>query len=46
MELAPQDGAIADSGLGLFPLGGFDEAVKEVERAIQIEPGDPVINDH
>lgn len=47
VELAPEDGAIADSlGWAYFKLGRFEEAVTELERAIQIQPGDPVINDH
>ena len=33
-------------GLGLFRLGRYDEAVNGLERAIDLKPADPVINDH
>ena len=33
-------------GARLFNLGRYEEAVKELERAIELRPEDPVINDH
>jgi len=41
------NGAIVDSlGWVLYRIGEYEQAVKELERAIQLEPGDPTINDH
>jgi tetratricopeptide (TPR) repeat protein len=38
---------IIDSlGWAHYRLGHYDEAVKELEKAIELKPGDPVINDH
>ena len=34
------------AGLGLFPTGNYDEAVKNLERAVELKPEDPTINDH
>ena len=46
-ELAPDQGHIADSyGWVLYRLGKYDAAVAELERAAQLMPYDPVINDH
>ncbi|MBK9083432.1 MAG: tetratricopeptide repeat protein, partial [Rhizobiales bacterium] len=33
-------------GWAHYRLGRYDEAVKELERAIELKPSDPVINDH
>ena len=30
----------------LFRIGEFENAVTQLERAVELEPGDPVINDH
>ena len=41
------DGYIVDSlGWVYYRLGRFEEAVRELERAIELRPADPVINDH
>ena len=38
---------IIDSlGWAYYRLGHYDEAVQELEKAIELKPGDPVINDH
>jgi tetratricopeptide (TPR) repeat protein len=42
-----RDGYIVDSlGWVLYRLGQFDEAVRHLERAVELRPKDPVINDH
>lgn len=42
-----QDGYIIDSlGWAYFKLGRYDDARRELENAIDLKPGDPVINDH
>jgi tetratricopeptide (TPR) repeat protein len=33
-------------GWANYKLGRIDEAVKQLERAIDLKPADPVINDH
>jgi Flp pilus assembly protein TadD len=33
-------------GWAYYRLGRFEDAVKELERAIELRPEDPVINDH
>jgi tetratricopeptide (TPR) repeat protein len=41
------DGYIVDSlGWAWFRLGKYDEAVKQLERAVELKPVDPTINDH
>ena len=46
-ELRPQDGNIADSlGWVLFRLGDKAGAVEWLEKAIELEPRNSVINDH
>ncbi|MEO1613033.1 MAG: hypothetical protein AAFU55_11880, partial [Pseudomonadota bacterium] len=43
----PEDGYIVDSlGWGYFLLEDYDNAVLQLERAIELRPIDPVINDH
>lgn len=45
--LRPDDGYIADSlGWVLFRMKQFAEAVPHLERAVELLPYDPVINDH
>jgi Flp pilus assembly protein TadD len=33
-------------GWAYYRLGRYDEAVNELEKAIDLKPSDPVINDH
>jgi Flp pilus assembly protein TadD len=41
------DGYIVDSlGWAYYRLGNFDEAVKQLERAVELKPEDPTIYDH
>ena len=43
----PDDGYIVDSlGWAHFRVGQYDEAVKQLERAVTLKPSDPTINDH
>ena len=43
----PSSGYIVDSlGWALYRLGRFDEAVVHMERAAELMPIDPVVNDH
>lgn len=43
----PNDGAIVDSmGWVQFLLGDFEEAVENLERAVELAPTDPIINEH
>jgi len=43
----PDDGYIADSlGWVQYRLGDFDAAVDTMQRAVELNPTDPVINDH
>ena len=43
----PESGYIVDSlAWGLFKLGFYKEAIVPMERAIQLEPHDPIVNDH
>ena len=43
----PSDGYIVDSlGWAYYRLGKFDDAVRELERAVSLKPDDPVLNDH
>ncbi|MBT3398621.1 MAG: tetratricopeptide repeat protein [Rhodospirillaceae bacterium] len=47
VEKRPRDGYITDSlGWVLYRLGDFEAAVVHLERAVALEAGDPVINDH
>ncbi|WP_164075922.1 tetratricopeptide repeat protein, partial [Stenotrophomonas maltophilia] len=40
-------GYIVDSlGWAYYRMGRFDDAVTELERAIELKPEDPVVNDH
>jgi tetratricopeptide (TPR) repeat protein len=42
-----REGYIVDSlGWAFYRLGRYDDAVRELEKAIELKPGDPVINDH
>ena len=43
----PESGYIVDSlAWGLFRLGRYEAAMVPMERAIQLEPHDPIVNDH
>ena len=43
----PEDGFIVDSlGWALYRLGDYSGAVIYLERAVLLEPGDPIINNH
>ncbi len=43
----PGDGFIVDSmGWVLYRLGDYQGAVEQLERAVSLESGDPIINDH
>lgn len=43
----PEDGFIVDSlGWALYRLGDYAGAVIHLERAVLLEPGDPIINNH
>lgn len=43
----PGDGFIVDSmGWVLYQLGDYEGAVTQLERAVSLESGDPIINDH
>ena len=38
---------IIDSlGWAYYRMGRYDEAVRELEKAVELKAGDPVINDH
>ncbi len=42
-----RDGYIVDSlGWAYYRQGRFEDAVRELERAVELKPSDPVINDH
>ena len=44
---SPNSGYIIDSlGWALYRLGRFEEAVPHMERAVELMPVDPVVNDH
>ncbi len=47
MQQRPDDGYIVDSlGWAYYRLGNYEEAAKQLERAIELKPEDPTINDH
>ncbi|MCB1386713.1 MAG: tetratricopeptide repeat protein [Nitratireductor sp.] len=47
VDLRPNSGFIIDSlGWAYYRLGRYEDAVKELERALVFMPSDPVINDH
>jgi tetratricopeptide (TPR) repeat protein len=47
VEQRPDDGYIVDSlGWAYYRTGNYDEAVKNLERAVLLKPDDPTINDH
>ena len=47
VELNPRDGMIIDSmGWGYYRFGRYDDATRELEKAVELKPSDPVINDH
>ncbi len=47
VELRPDNGFIIDSlGWAYFRLGDYETAVTTLERAMEAEPGDPVITSH
>ncbi len=46
-DASPRDGMIVDSlGWAYYRLGRGDDAVRELEKAVELKPGDPTINDH
>ncbi len=47
VERRPNDGYLIDSlGWGYFQLAEYDKAVRHLERAAELAPQDPSINDH
>ena len=47
MILEPLSGHIIDSlGWAHYKLGQYEEAVDYLERAVELMPGDPILNDH
>jgi len=47
VQRRPNDGFIVDSlGWARYRLGEYALAVKYLERAAELEPGDPTINEH
>jgi cytochrome c-type biogenesis protein CcmH/NrfG len=47
VKLKPDDGYYVDSlGWAYFQLGNLSGAVEQLERAVELKPDDPVINDH
>jgi Flp pilus assembly protein TadD len=47
VELRPDDGYIVDSlGWAYYRLNRFDDAVGELEHAVELKAADPTINDH
>src|SRR5258708_4372771 len=47
VEQRPDDGYIVDSlGWAYYRLGNYEEAVKNLERAVGLKPVDPTINHH
>lgn len=47
VSFSPGDGAIVDSlGWAFYRLGKYQDAVRELERAVILKAGDPTINDH
>lgn len=47
VDQRPEDGYIVDSlGWGYYLLDDFPAAVRELERAVELQPIDPVVNDH
>jgi len=43
----PRSGAMVDTlGWGYYRLGQYDKAVETLERAVELEAGDPEINNH
>lgn len=47
VDQRPDDGYIVDSlGWAYFRLGRYDDAVRELERAVVLDTGDPTINAH
>ncbi len=47
LEQRPDDGHIVDSmGWAAFRLGDYATAIRYLERAVELRPLDPVINDH
>ena len=39
-------GALAVKNVPIEKIGNYDEAVKDLERAVELKPDDPTINDH
>lgn len=46
-QVRPRNGYIVDSlGWAYYKIGEFDKASNFLERAVELEPDDPIINDH
>ena len=47
LELNPRDGRIVDSlGWAYYRLGRYDDAVRELEKVVELKLGEATINDH
>ncbi|TNB49439.1 tetratricopeptide repeat protein [Martelella lutilitoris] len=47
VDQRPDDGYIVDSlGWAYYRLGRYEDALRELERAVALDTGDPTINDH
>ncbi len=47
LSLRPEAGYIVDSlGWAHYRLGHYEQAVRYLERAVELEPGEPTISDH
>jgi tetratricopeptide (TPR) repeat protein len=47
VTLRPDDGFFIDSlGWAYYRTGHYDDAVRELERAVELKPNETVINDH
>ncbi|WP_319517956.1 tetratricopeptide repeat protein [uncultured Martelella sp.] len=47
VDQRPDDGYIVDSlGWAYYRLGRYEDAMRELERAVSLDTGDPTINDH
>ena len=49
VKARPNDAQIVDKGMGAgrcFLLGDYDKAETYIEKAVELLPGDPTVNDH